>query len=72
MIITSLVAISFIIGFGVGIFVSNSQIEEQICEYFVWEKEEKLCVSEKLKGHIEKLEEGIVDRLKSKRGVKQQ
>ena len=41
----------------------------EVCDLYVWHRDEKLCVTEKLKSYIEGIEVGEMDRLKSRRGV---
>jgi len=62
LIVASLLA-SFFLGFGI------SKISQQK-DYYIWHKNEKVYISEQLKEYIENIEQGNVDRLKSKRGVK--
>lgn len=80
LITATFIIFSFIIGFFMGSKFNPIVIEKPIekivekeikpfCDYFVWHKNEKLCINLKLKEYIENLEQGNMNRLKSQRGV---
>ncbi len=60
----------------VGLFLSGLILgykigkEDTACPYYVYHKNEKICVpTAELKEYIENIEAGLVNRLKSQRGI---